>query len=78
MNLILSEEEYKRIFVEVDTDVDGTLDKDEFKKCYEVIKTRSSRNTLHAMGLTTGKLIALIGGLTIYLLLAFMFIFMGI
>lgn len=67
-----------RIFVEVDKDLDGELDKEEFNQCYKVIKTRAANQALAAMGLTTGKLIGGIGGITVYLLLAFVFIFMGI
>lgn len=53
------------MFVTVDSDVDGTLNKQEFREVYEVLKKRSAGNALAAMGLTTGKLVTVIGGLTV-------------
>lgn len=78
MNLILPEEEYRRVFLEVDVSGEGTLDRVEFSKCLKIIKRRSGDNTLANMGLSTGKIVAFVAMMTIQLVLIFFFIFMGI
>lgn len=67
-----------RIWIEVDPNVQGGLNQEEFTELFETLKKRSANNALSAMGFTNAKLFSVIGSITVALLLAFVFIFMGI